>query len=1055
VAANATAGAFSVPLTATSGTLQRSATLQLTLGKRANVSLVVPTQRVDVAQGASAVTNILVNTDGGVVDFNVHLQASVPGGTVATFSSTSVSPSAQVALTLASSVSAPTGPGTVTILATRSVDGAQVSASFPVYVDPQSGTIPGDRSNWVRMGSNPIAVYYDAPRNHVLASLPAMNKVQVIDAGTGNLVTSIPVSVANYEPNGVWLASSSNLSSTLDGRSLLVLGSGHVAKIDLASAVVTSQQALPQAIPIGWTTPNPILPTFLTAASGGHMVFGSWGDSSFYNWDGVSPLATLHSISDLYSFDRSFDGTKVLVASGDSSGAYQLLDIASDTISLQGNYYPDATIMTVRGNPARSEWAIANSNGIDFLDANLNRIANVRATLLGSITYWGMTYSADGKYLYFVYSPAGLPFLITVDDSTHQVVGIAPATGTTLAYYRRAPPEWIVQPFAADSSGLVFGLGQKGLVIDDSTHNVDPTQATRADYAIIATPDNGPLSGSSSVQITTQSYSAQPDVWFGTRRAVAQSLNPAGQVSATTPSASSVGAVNIKLFAPDGYPHVIPQAFTYGTVITSVRYSLCSSSGGCSADIFGFGLFGSNSSQTTVTIGGNTAPIQSTNYFNADQPYPYPLQYLRVTVPPGLAGPANISVKTASGQATLPNGFLYASSLQTYPSSQTYNALLFDKKRGILYASTNSGISRFSASSSSFVTPITPPSITGQSMFEAMSLTPDGSRLIVANKQDGSVAVIDPDNPTTATAIAVPGSVPNAAGPVFVAATSTGKVLISVGGFVEPWVGPLYELDLASSQVQPLVIPGVFTGDGPRLSPTTDGSAILIRGYGGAIGLWRASTRQFLPLADNFAGSGLGTAAGDGNLFAVGLGLIAPDGTSTIGMDIPDELGGFQGFFPNDAALNDSGSLEFAPAAGASSLFIIDTHHGEALRSIALPNPVNVWTKVIAVDTNAEHVFLSDSQGLTVLSLAAAPLTVGSISPSVVATSGGTIVKIRGSGFQPGSAVTIGGVPASAVFVDENTLQVTVPTKAAGAAQLIVQNPNGESYVLDAAVFYK
>jgi len=63
VAANATAGTFNVPLTATSWTLQHSATLQLTLGKRANVSLWVPTQRVDVAQGASALTNILVNSD--------------------------------------------------------------------------------------------------------------------------------------------------------------------------------------------------------------------------------------------------------------------------------------------------------------------------------------------------------------------------------------------------------------------------------------------------------------------------------------------------------------------------------------------------------------------------------------------------------------------------------------------------------------------------------------------------------------------------------------------------------------------------------------------------------------------------------------------------------------------------------------------------------------------------------------------------------------------------------------------------------------------------------
>lgn len=903
---------------------------------------------------------------------------------------------------------------------------------------PPLPPIPGNLTNWVRLGSNPIAVYYDAPRNHVLASLPAINRVVMIDPSTGNLLSSISVSVANNEPNGVWLASSSNISGTLDGKSLLVLGTGHVATIDLGSGLVVGQQALPIGV-----TSSPIHPTFLVAASSGHMIFGSWGDSSFYNWDGVSALASPHPISDLYSFDRSFDGTKVLIASGDTSGAYQLLDVVSDTITTQGSY-SNATIFTVRGNPVQGEWAVANSNGIDFLDGNLNLAAHVAFSGI----YWGMTYSADGKYLYFVYSSNGLPFLVTVDDSTHQVVRTAPATSTDIAYYGSAP--WVVQPFAADNNGMVYGMGEKGLVIDDSTYVVDSGHATSADDAIIATPDNGPLSGSTVVQITTQSYAAQPDVWFGTKRALAESLDSSGFVSATTPSGSSSGPVNIKLFPPDGYAHLMPQAFTYGTVITSMRNSVCPVGGGCSADIFGFGLFGSDSSKTTVTIGGNVAPVQSVHYFNADKPYPYPLQYVRVTVPPGLAGLADVAVQTAVGQATLSGGLLYASSWQSYPSSQTYNALLFDEKRGILYASTNSQIARFSVVSSSFLAPITPPSITGQNQFQAMSLTPDGTRLIVANEQDVSVAIIDPDNPTNAQAIAVPASGPNPPEPLFVATTSTGKALISLTGSLGPWTGPLYELDLSTLQVQPMPI---SAGDGPRLSATADGSTILVRGYGGPIGLWNASTEQYSPVADGFAGAGLGTAAGDGDVFAVGLGFILPDGTSTIGMGIPDELGGFQSFFPNDAALNDSGSLEFTP--GGTNLFILDTHHGELLRSITLPNQVNTWTKVIALDSTAQHIFLSDSQGLTVLNLASAPLAIGSVAPSIVSTSGGTVVEVRGSGFQPATVVTIGGKPAMSGFVDSNTLQVTTPANATGAVQMVVNDPDGESYKLDAAILYQ
>ena len=72
--------------------------------------------------------------------------------------------------------------------------------------------------------------------------------------------------------------------------------------------------------------------------------------------------------------------------------------------------------------------------------------------------------------------------------------------------------------------GAVFGLGEKGLVIDDSTYAVDPIQATAADFAIISTPDSGPRSVPTPVQITTQTYTAQPDVWFGNQRALAEIL---------------------------------------------------------------------------------------------------------------------------------------------------------------------------------------------------------------------------------------------------------------------------------------------------------------------------------------------------------------------------------------------------------------------------------------------------------------------------------------------------------------------------------------------------
>lgn len=918
----------------------------------------------------------------------------------------------------------------------------------PPSGSPQFGpppNIPGNRTNWVRTGSNPISLYYDATRNRLFASLPALNRLDVMEPDTGNIISQIPVSLAGNEPNGVWLASSKNISSSLDGKSLMALGVGYISTIDLASMQVVGKPPLPKAL-TSWTTPQSVHPTFLVAAAGGRFVMSSWGDFDVFNWDGTSAVASVHIFSDVYSLDRNLDGTKVLIASGDTGGGYELLDVASDTIVKQANY-SNATIMTVRPNPVRDEWAIANSNGIDFFDANLNLIATVPAV---GDRYWGMTFSPDGKYLYCVVSLGGLPFIITVDASLYSVVRVAPATGTDIAGFLRVPPEFIEQPIAADNSGLVFGLGEKGVVIDDSTYSVDPTKATPGIHAIIAKPDSGALSGSTQVQISTQVYSTLPAVWFGTRIANSESIDNAGQVSVTTPPAKAAGPVNIKIFPPDGYAHMMPQAFTYGTVITSIRNSVCAAAGGCSADIFGFGLSG-NISQTTVKIGDNTAPVQAINYFDSNRPYPYSLEYLTVTVPPGVPGRADVTVITPIGSATLPGGLLYAKSVQRFPSSQRYNALLYDKSRQLLYASTDSSIVRYSVSTGTFLSPITPPRLTTQSQFQGLALTPDGSKLLAANQMDVSVAVIDPDNPTNAIAIPVP--VPaNTSGPQFLAATSTGKAIISMGRVTaEPAPGPLFVLDLGTMQIKASTDPNVSTlGDPLPVSGTSDGSMVMV----GTTLMWSAVTDAFTLFDAAGPGGAMTGAAGDGNLFAAGPVLVDRDLNSTVGWGIPDEIAILFNISQQmDIALNNSGSLWFLPYA--DHLAILDSLHGAVIRDISLQNRLNLWTKVIAVDDTAQHIFLSDVQGLTVYEFLAAPLAIGSVTPSVVSSTGSSLVKIRGSGFQAGTTVTVSGKTASAILVDPNTLQVTMPANPVGPAQMVLQNPDGDSYRLDAAVVYQ
>ena len=64
---------------------------------------------------------------------------------------------------------------------------------------------------------------------------------------------------------------------------------------------------------------------------------------------------------------------------------------------------------------------------------------------------------------------------------------------------------------------------------------------------------------------------------------------------------------------------------------------------------------------------------------------------------------------------------------------------------------------------------------------------------------------------------------------------------------------------------------------------------------------------------------------------------------------------------------------------------------------------------------------------------------------------GGTTITIRGSGFQSGIQVTIGGKAAAANVKDMNTVTVVAPTLSPGMQQIVITNPDGESVSLDAA----
>jgi hypothetical protein len=161
--------------------------------------------------------------------------------------------------------------------------------------------------------------------------------------------------------------------------------------------------------------------------------------------------------------------------------------------------------------------------------------------------------------------------------------------------------------------------------------------------------------------------------------------------------------------------------------------------------------------------------------------------------------------------------------------------------------------------------------------------------------------------------------------------------------------------------------------------------------------------------------------------------------------------------------MNGSGSLLYTPVpqgnpvSESGGVGITDTNSGTWLGQILLSEqiPNSPVQSTMDFDETGNRLFLITNKGLTVVQLPTPPLSIGYLNPAIGPTPGGTSVTIRGSGFESGATVTIGGTAVSVTFVDSSTLQVTTPSGSAGGAQVSVENPDGTSYSLGAGFTYQ
>ena len=108
---------------------------------------------------------------------------------------------------------------------------------------------------------------------------------------------------------------------------------------------------------------------------------------------------------------------------------------------------------------------------------------------------------------------------------------------------------------------------------------------------------------------------------------------------------------------------------------------------------------------------------------------------------------------------------------------------------------------------------------------------------------------------------------------------------------------------------------------------------------------------------------------------------------------------------------------------------------------------------VVVTNSDAQNGTLSN--GYTYVAVTAPPPTVTSLNPNSGPTAGGNGLTITGTGFQAGATVSFGGTAATGVTVASSmSIVATAPAHAAGAVDVVITNPDGQSATLPGGYSY-
>ncbi len=873
-------------------------------------------------------------------------------------------------------ITATYGPLTQTLFLPLTIGPAE--AITPVPLSAADQLIPRDALTPYTSFPEPNYLLYNAASNRFFSTDAYLNQLNVVDAATRTFKATLTIPGAfgiDQAPNG----------------SVLYIGTtmGDIYLVDPINLVVLKRIPSSSISPYGFTA------NAVYALANGDLLLEQYFLVPGYSWvDGNGPLAVWNPSSNVINFlgqSNYQSGALPLTPSCLSTVENVILtnnrtrvlllpvltsegssDMCSlDPIAGTWNWSPQLSGGT---NSAFTAFAVTSDGGtlVTYDGFDIYVLDAATLTLKSSFpvptsqllfTYPVLFLSADNSSV-FLQDSKGADVLDVYNLASGKMTGWIPETNINSAYsYGSNPPFYQ----GITPSGLAAGVVQGGGIGLLDTTAVHPLPiGSRFSQTELDVP-YGPVAGGTASGWQPSGVGVPPpplgSVYFGTNAATGLNDNGFDGVIAAVSPAGTPGPVDVRTFATDGGSQFLPQAFSYGPSLLETVTSYATAEGGGPASLYGFGFgpqfYAASSpalSNLQVTIGGSPAVVNS---YNPD-PYgsnfftfpPFPTNSLLYTVPSGVAGTtANVAVNNISGSTTSSTPLTYVPAVQQYSVDGQLVDGVYDPTRDVYYFTDANQIRVFSLTSGAWLAPIPIPSPVnayGPQRLWGIAISPDGSKLAVADPGAVAIYILNPDQPSSLQSFALApqvGYYAQSEDPTGIAILNNGTVYFATADFDGDGTSFLMKLNPSTGLINAVSNSNLFDlspGDTyGRLALSADGERIYTSDEGLAAYYDIPSDQVILaPVADYDYGQGsdeVVLSANQTRLFCDG--FFADSNLNNIGYQALDVAESLDAQYVYGAALSADGGLLFQP--GTQAIDVFDGNTGAFRGRISLPVPLS------------------------------------------------------------------------------------------------------------------